>query len=246
MRIILTGACGRMGTCVAETVALPDKIVCGVDCAPKAAPFPVYETLSAVHERADVLIDFSSPNGLEERLAFCTKKHLPIVLACTGFSGEDEALIEYYARHITIFKSENFSIGVNLLAFLARITAETCKEYDAEIIEKHHNQKKHAPSGTALLLAKSINDGFGGTKTLKYGRCGTDAKRASDEIGIHSVRGGAIVGEHELIFANGEETVTLSHSALSRRVFAAGALKAAAWSLNRPAGIYGMSDLLEF
>ena len=246
MKILLIGACGKMGTCVAETVSPPDKIVCGIDSSPKPASFPVYESLSDVRERADVLIDFSSPNGLEERLAFCAKKRLPAVLACTGFSAKDEAVIEYYARHITIFKSENFSIGVNLLTFLAKITAETCKGYDAEIIEKHHNQKKDAPSGTALLLAKSINEGFGGTKKLIFGRHGTDEKRASDEIGIHSVRGGAIVGEHEIIFADGDEIITLSHSALSRKVFAAGALKAAAWSLNRPAGIYGMNDMLEF
>lgn len=245
MKILLVGACGKMGTCVAETVAPPDKIVCGIDRAPKTAPFPVYQTLNGVREKADVCIDFSSPDNLEIRLAYCTKKRLPVVLACTGFSAQDEELIEYYARHITIFKSENFSVGVNLLCFLAKIAAETCKQFDAEIIEKHHNQKKDAPSGTALLLAKSINDGFGGTKRLVFGRSGTDAKRANEDIGIHSVRGGAIVGEHEILLAGGDETITLSHSALSRKVFASGALKAAAWSLNRPAGVYGMSDMLE-
>lgn len=244
MKILLAGACGKMGTCVANAVAAPNKIVCGVDLAPAPMPFPVYPCFAEAKERADVVIDFSSPSGLEERLAYCKRKNTPIVLACTGFTAEDEAKIKYYAGHITIFKSENFSFGVNLLGYLARIAAETLKDYDAEIVEKHHAQKKDAPSGTALMLAKCVNEGFGNTKSLRCGRSGSE-RRDKQELGIHAVRGGTIVGEHEIIFAGEEEVITISHSALSRKVFALGAIKAAEWSLNRPAGIYGMSDMWE-
>lgn len=240
MKIILCGACGKMGKSVAVLVREPDIVVCGIDPVQGEAPFPVYKNCDEITEQADVMIDFSAPLGLEERLAFCERKNVPLVLATTGFGAEDSAKIGNYARHNTIFKAENFSFCVNLLRFLAMKAAKVLQNYDIEIIEKHHSQKRDAPSGTALMLAKGINESLGSTKRLVFGR---SEKRQTEEIGLHSVRGGTVTGEHEIYFFGEHETLTLSHSAQSRSVFAAGALKAAAWVLRKPAGLYGMDDL---
>ena len=241
MKIILFGANGKMGKSVVSLVKEPDEIVCGVDPASDNAPFPVYSNCNEITEQADVCIDFSVPQNWEERLTFCESRRLPLVLATTGFSAEEEQKIRYYARHNTIFKSENFSFCVNLLRILAQKAAKALKEFDAEIVEKHHAQKKDAPSGTALLLAKSVNEGFGGTKKFVFGR-GAGARK-KNELGIHSVRGGTVTGEHEIFFFGENETLALSHSAHSRAVFAAGALKAAAWIIGKPAGLYSMENL---
>lgn len=239
MRIILCGACGKMGRMVADEIA---EIVCGVDLHPAPMPFPVYNSFTEIAETADILIDFSSHLNLKERLDFCKQRKLPAVLAATGYSAEDEALIEAYAKEIAIFKTGNFSLGVNLLQILVKKAAAVLKDFDVEIIEKHHNQKKDAPSGTALMLAKSANEGF--DKEFVYGRHGIVEARSKKEIGIHAVRGGNIIGEHEVIFAGGDEVITLSHSAQSRKVFAAGALKAAVWLIGKSAGLYDMNDML--
>ncbi len=246
MNIILCGACGRMGKNVAELAAeTNDKIVCGVDLYPSPMPFPVYEHFDEIKESADVVIDFSSASGLEERLAFCEKRNLGIVLGSTGYSESDETLIRSFSEKIAIFKTGNLSIGINLLQMFAKKAAEVLgNSFDAEIIERHHRMKKDAPSGTALMLAKSVNEGFGGGKENVCGRQGIVGARNESEIGIHAVRGGTIVGEHEVMFAGEDEIITLSHSARSRKVFASGALKAAAWLQGQPAGLYDMSDLL--
>lgn len=240
MKIILCGACGKMGKSVASLVNAPDTVVCGIDFVQGEAPFPVYLTCEEVTEQADVMIDFSSPLGLEERLAFCERENMPLVLATTGFSAEDTEKIVYYARHNTIFRAENFSFGANLLRFLARKAAKVLQNYDIEIVEKHHSQKQDAPSGTALSLAKSINESLGNKKRPVFCRSG---KRQTEEIGIHSVRGGTVTGEHEIYFFGEYETLTLSHSAQNRSIFAAGALKAAAWLIDKPAGLYCMDDM---
>ena len=246
MKIILVGACGRMGRNVAEVASEQGiQIAAGIDVVSAPAPFPLYTSISEVGSEADAVIDFSSASGLESTLAWCEARGIPAVLAATGFTEGDEARIARAAEKIAVFKTGNLSIGVNLLQRLAKKAAEILGDgFDCEIIERHHHTKKDAPSGTALMLAKSVNEGFGGGKENVYGRHGMVGERKTSEIGIHAVRGGTIVGEHEVMFAGQDEIVTLSHSARSRKVFASGALKAAAWLSGRAPGLYDMDDLL--
>ena len=246
MKIILCGACGRMGRNVAQLCAERGvAVTAGVDVAPAPMPFPVYPDFSDIREEADAVIDFSPASSVRERLDFCKARKIGIVIAGTAFSDEDEALIRAAADVIPVFQTGNLSVGVNLLQMLVKKAAEVLGDgFDAEIVERHHNMKKDAPSGTALMLAKSVNEGFGGTKENVYGRHGLVGARKKSEIGIHAVRGGTIVGEHEVMFAGQDEIVTLSHSARSRMVFAEGALRAAEWLTSQPAGKYDMNDLL--
>ena len=230
MKIILLGACGKMGANVtALCKETGDEIVCGVDLAPKPAPFPVYDSFEKIGEKADVVIDFSSPQNLTERLDYCKAHALPILLAATGYSEQDLEAIQNAAASIAVFKTGNLSLGVNVLQKLVKKAAAALADFDAEIIEKHHNLKKDAPSGTALMLAESAKEGFGGEKRFVCGRHGIVGAREKSEV----------------IFAGTDEIVTLSHSARSRMVFASGALKAAAWLIGRNAGLYDMDDLLE-
>lgn len=243
MKIILVGACGKMGAEVAKVAG--EKIVCGVDVTPAALPFPVYSSIEKVKEKADVLIDFSSANGISERLAWCKKNNVPAVLAATGYSEEDIQTVEEFSESVPIFKTGNFSLGIALAEYVSEKAASFLGEdFDAEIIERHHNQKKDAPSGTALMLAESVKRGFESEKRFVYGRQGMTGARKKEEIGIHAVRGGTIVGEHEVTFAGDDEIFTISHSARSRKIFALGALRAAEWLTTRPAGLYNMRDLL--
>ncbi|PWM51764.1 MAG: 4-hydroxy-tetrahydrodipicolinate reductase [Bacillota bacterium] len=246
MKVILCGACGRMGRNVAQLCSERGvTVTAGVDVAPAPMPFPVYPDFSDIREEADVVIDFSPASSVRERLDFCKARKIGIVIAGTAFSDEDEALIRAAADVIPVFQTGNLSVGVNLLQMLVKKAAEVLGDgFDAEIVERHHNMKKDAPSGTALMLAKSVNEGFGGTKENVYGRHGLVGARKKSEIGIHAVRGGTIVGEHEVMFAGQDEIVTLSHSARSRMVFAEGALRAAEWLTAQPAGKYDMNDLL--
>lgn len=246
MKIILCGACGRMGKNVTEAAAeRGTTIVAGVDIVDAPLPYPLYRSLAEVNEQADVVVDFSSAAGLEEHLAYCLANKLPIVLAATGFSQDDLAKIDDAAKVIPVFKTGNFSLGINLLQMLVKKAAQVLgDDFDAEIIERHHHTKKDAPSGTALMLASSVNEGLGGGKENVYGRHGMVGERKKSEIGIHAIRGGTIVGEHEVMFAGEDEIVTLSHSARSRKVFAVGALRAAQWLIGQPAGLYDMNDLL--
>ncbi len=243
MRILICGAAGRMGRMVAECASeRGETVVCGVDVVPMSAEYPVYPNFEAVGESADVIIDFSSAEGLSERLRFAEARGIPILLGATGYSADDEALICAYAQRIPIFKSGNLSLGISLLQTLAERAAAVLKDFDVEIIERHHSAKKDAPSGTALMLAERVEKVRGGD--LVYGRKGMTGPRSKSEIGIHAVRGGNIVGEHEVMFAGEDEIVTFSHSARSRKVFAAGALSAARWLCTAAAGLYGMQDML--
>ncbi len=247
MRIVLFGCCGKMGKFVTELAAEQGHdIVCGVDLSPSPMPYPVCTDPAEINGQADVVIDFSSPSRLDKRLKFCEENHLPIVLATTGYSEEDTALIQNYSGRIAIFKTGNLSLGVNLLQMLVKRAAEVLGEdFDVEIIERHHNQKKDAPSGTALMLAESVKAGLSEERETVCGRQGIVGARKKSEIGIHAVRGGNIVGEHEVMFAGEDEILTLSHSARSRKIFAAGALKAAAWVIGKGAGLYCMDDLFK-
>ena len=248
VKILLCGACGKMGGNVlsllkddAEAVA-----VCGVDLYPKEIGIPVYKNFSEVNEKVDVIIDFSSPIGLSERLEYAKQHNVGIVLASTGFTAEDLQTIDEYAKSVAIFKTANLSLGVNLMQALCKAAAEVLGDaYDVEIIEKHHNLKKDAPSGTALMLADSVNEVFENNKRYVNGREGIVGAREKSEIGIHAVRGGTIVGEHEVIFAGEDEIITISHSARSKRVFAVGAIRAAKFLKGKAAGRYEMNDLLK-
>ena len=211
----------------------------------RSGEIPVYSSFDDVKEKVDVIIDFSSPAALKGELEWAVKNGVPAVLASTGYSAEDLKYIDECSKKIAIFRTANFSVGVNLLVKLVKEAAEALGEqFDIEIIEKHHNRKVDAPSGTALMLADGANAAFGGEKEFLYGREGAVGKRKS-EIGIHAVRGGTIVGEHDVMFAGEDEIITLSHSARSKRVFAAGAVKAAKWLVGKPSGKYDMNDVLK-
>ena len=247
VKIILCGACGKMGANVLSMLNADDSAtaVCGVDLFPKEIGIPVYKSFSQIQEEADVIIDFSSPQNLQERLEYAKTKKLGIVLASTGFTKDDLSLIAEYAKTTAIFKTANLSLGVNLMQALCKAAAQVLGDsFDVEIIEKHHNLKKDAPSGTALMLADSVNEAFEQQKTYVQGRSGMVGARTRNEIGIHAVRGGTIVGEHEVIFAGEDEVITISHSAASKRVFAAGAIRAAKYLKGKPAGMYAMKDIL--
>lgn len=239
--VLIAGINGKMGAAVKRLLQDdPDaRAVCGVDTAEERdTDIPVYKSFSYVRENVDVIIDFSSPSALESELLWATKKNIPVVLGTTGYDSKQLSLIDETAKKIALFKTANFSLGINLLIKLVRQAAKTLGEnFDIEIIEKHHSHKADAPSGTALMLADSANVC---EKEVLTGRKGKRGK----EIGIHAVRGGTIVGEHEVIFAGEDEIVTLSHSARSKTVFAAGAVKAAKFLAGKPAGKYDMQDIL--
>ena len=246
-RIIVCGACGKMGGNVLSLLASDNEAeaVCGVDLYPKEIGIPVYKSFADVKEEADVIIDFSSADGVSERLEYAKTHNLGIVLASTGFSPADLALIDEYAKTTPIFKTANLSLGVNLMQALCKAAAQVLGDnFDVEIIERHHNLKKDAPSGTALMLADSVNEAFNGEKTYVDGRSGIVGARDKKEIGMHAVRGGTIVGEHEVMFAGEDEIITITHSARSKRVFAVGAIRAAKFLNGKGAGRYEMKDLL--
>lgn len=247
VKIIVCGAGGKMGANVLSLLREDDgaTAVCGVDLYPKEIEIPVYRSFSLVTQQADVIVDFSSAENLEERLAYAKANRLGIVLASTGFTEDDLRLVKEYAKSIPVFKTANLSLGINLMQALCKTAAEVLGDaFDVEIIERHHHLKKDAPSGTALMLADTINDALGGGKEYVNGRSGIVGARKTSEIGIHAVRGGTIVGEHEVCFAGEDEIVTITHSARSKRVFAAGAIRAAKFLSGKPAGIYEMKDLL--
>ncbi|MBQ3220832.1 MAG: 4-hydroxy-tetrahydrodipicolinate reductase [Clostridia bacterium] len=246
-RIILCGACGKMGGNILSLLATDGEAeaVCGIDLFPKEIGIPVYKTFAEIQEEADVIIDFSSAENLEERLAYAKNHSLGIVLASTGFTSEDIALVNEYAKSIPVFRTANLSLGINLMQALVKAAAQLLGDnFDVEIIERHHNLKKDAPSGTALMLADSVNEAFDEKKRIVNGREGIVGARTKKEIGMHAVRGGTIVGEHEVMFAGEDEVITITHSASSKRVFATGAIRAAKFLKEKEAGMYEMKDLL--
>lgn len=244
-RIILVGCNGKMGQTVTRVLDNhPDcAIVAGIDSnLTTLNPYPVFNSFSDITVDADVLIDFSTPKLLKNILCFASQNQVPCVLATTGYSEQEIGLIKDYAKVIPIFFSFNMSLGVNLLCSLARTAAKVLGDgFDIEIVEKHHNQKIDAPSGTAIMLANAVNDG---EKEYIYERYSKREKRKPNEIGIHSVRGGTIVGEHEVIFAGNDEVITLAHSAASKAVFANGAVNAAKFLVGKTPRIYDMTDLV--
>ena len=235
-----------MGAAVAAAAeAAGDRIVAGVDVAPVAAGnYPVFHSPEEFMGRADVMIDFSHHSALGALLAYAIRTGTPLVVCTTGHTEEELSAMRKAAEVAPIFFSRNMSLGINLLISLCRRAAATLGEdFDIEIIEKHHNQKLDAPSGTALMIADAICE-EGGEHPYVYDRHAVRRKRERGEIGLHAVRGGNIVGEHEVLFCGQNETVTLSHSAASREVFATGALRAARFMQGKGAGLYNMDDVV--
>lgn len=248
IKVAICGACGKMGGNLIELLDEDDDavVICGVDSGANGdAPIKTVTDFNLLDEKPDVIIDFSSPAALKSELDFAARECVPVVLGTTGYTPEHLEMIKKTAEKVALFRTANFSLGVNLLCKLVKRAAETLGEnFDIEIIEKHHSRKVDAPSGTALMLAESANSAFDGEKSYLNGRSGICGKRGN-EIGIHAVRGGTIVGEHEVMFCGEDEIITLSHSARSKKVFAAGAIKAAKWLVGKPAGLYDMDDVLD-
>lgn len=247
-KIILCGCNGKMGKVIQSCVAAREdcRIVAGIDINTEVTGgFPVFSSLAECSLSADVVIDFSHPSLLNELLEYCVKTQTPLVLATTGYSEQQIEQIHIAAKQTAVFFSFNMSLGVNLLVELSKKAAEVLgDQFDIEVIEKHHNQKIDAPSGTAIMLVDEINHTLDEQYKYVYDRHSVRKKRDKNEIGIHSVRGGTIVGEHEVIFAGRDEIVTLSHSARSKEVFAVGAVKAALYLSGKASGLYNMGDML--
>lgn len=221
-------------------------IVAGVDLMTGfSLGYPIYHEISAVEEAADVVIDFSHPSLLSKILCYCKSSNTAAILCTTGYSEAQTDQIKMACADIPLFYSRNMSLGVNLLIELAKKAQAVLGDaFDVEIIEMHHNQKIDAPSGTALMIADAINEVQGGNSKYEYDRHSKRQKREKAEIGLHAVRGGTIVGEHQVLFAGNHETLTLSHSAQSKELFASGAVKAALFMKGKEKGLYDMSDII--
>lgn len=247
IQILLTGCAGKMGHAITDAASKRNDcvIAAGVDITvPERTDYPVYRTFSEVKEKIDVIIDFSNPVVLDSMLDYAVKNKIPAVICTTGYNKEQIEKIHNTAKEIAVFYSGNMSLGINLLIELSKKAAAVFgNEFDIEIIEKHHNLKLDAPSGTALMIANGISE-IKSDAEYVYDRHSYRRKRDQKEIGLHSVRGGTIVGEHEVIFAGNDEILTISHSARSKNVFAVGAVNAAVFLAKKPVGMYEMSDLL--
>lgn len=245
--LIIQGIYGRMGRALVEKIAAREdcRIVAGVDqTAGAVGDIPVYAGFENLPARG-VVIDFTAPAGAVAAARWCAAQELPCVICSTGLSRDDEAVLEEAGNKVPVFRSANMSVGVNVMIELARRAVRLFDgEFDIEIVEKHHRNKLDAPSGTALMVADAINAEAGGCYEYVYDRSQVRRKRDAKELGISAVRGGGIVGEHEVLFCGAEEVVTISHSAGSRGVFADGAVQAALFVDGRAPGYYTMSDLL--
>ena len=249
INILMSGCNGRMGQVISNAVNERDdlRIICGVDKYEAVRNnFPVYPKFSNIGESVNVIIDFSNPSALTGLLDYAVKNNVPCVLCTTGYSEEQIEEINEAAKKIAVFRSGNMSLGINLLIEISKMAAKVFgADFDIEIVEKHHNKKIDAPSGTALMIADAISEVVDTDPEYVYDRHSVRKKRDQKEIGISSVRGGTIVGEHEVIFAGDNEVVTISHMAQSRSLFAMGALKAAVFLVDKESGSYNMSDLLK-
>lgn len=246
--IILSGANGKMGQVISRLASDMDsiKIVAGKDInTEQHFDFPVYDNWESM-PKADAIIDFSHPSGLESLLAYATSTNTPAVIATTGLSDSQKEQLKDAAKKTAIFFSANMSLGINLLIDLVKkATKILSKNFDIEIVERHHNQKIDAPSGTALAIADAIAEEIDTPTEFVYDRHSVRKKRAKTEIGISSVRGGTIVGDHEVIFAGNDEIIEIKHHAASKEIFAVGAIRAGEYLAGKPAGMYDMQDLVK-
>ncbi|MCT4544843.1 MAG: 4-hydroxy-tetrahydrodipicolinate reductase [Vallitalea sp.] len=249
-RIIMHGCNGKMGQVITKILENDNEasIVAGIDIFNNIKnPYPVFTNIQELDVEGDVIIDFSTANAVPSLIDYAKSKKIPIVLCTTGLNNNQIDLVNEASKEIAILLSANMSLGVNLLLNLVKKAAKTLSmaNFDIEIIEKHHNQKIDAPSGTALAFAESINDSLNNEYTYTYDRSIDKVKRDSKEIGIHAVRGGTIVGEHSIIFAGKDEIVELNHNALSKDIFAVGAINAAKFLSHKSEGMYDMQNVIE-
>lgn len=246
-RVIIQGCSGRMGAALTEMAAQMKEleVVAGIDAISSDRPYPIYPSLATCELEADVLIDFSSPEALAQYGPVAKERDLALVIATTGHNDNQLTYIDTLSHTLPIFRSGNMSVGINLVQQLVKEASKVLgDQYDVEIIERHHNQKKDAPSGTALMLAQSVNDGRAEHLEYIFGRKGNDAKRQAGELGIHAIRGGTIVGDHEVSFFGKDEALSIGHNISSRQVFATGALFGARYVAGRKAGLYSMADMI--
>lgn len=249
VRMIMHGCNGKMGQ-VISGICQEDsevEIVAGVDPYDGIKnPYPVFSSIEECKVEADVVVDFAAAQAVDNLLDYCVMQQLPVVLCTTGLSELQMEKVEEASKKIPVLKSANMSLGVNVLMELLQEAAKILAPagFDMEIVEKHHNQKVDAPSGTALALADSINEALGNTYQYKYDRTQERKKRGKEEIGIQAVRGGSIVGDHEVIFAGLDEVIEIKHTAYSKGIFGKGAVEAAKFLAGKPAGKYDMKDVI--
>ncbi len=246
IRVLINGCNGKMGQEVAKAVALtPDiEVMCGVDRIDTGDNnFPVFTNIESINLIPDIIIDFSVPEATFNILEFANEHKIPTVIATTGFSNEQLQKIEEYSKNFAIFRSANMSYEINLMAKVVAEVAKKLNDSDIEIVETHHNRKIDSPSGTALILADSINDALNNTMVYEYNRHAKREKRSKKEIGIHSIRGGTEAGKHSVIFFGNNESLEITHNVISRSVFANGAIKAAFFTVHKDSGLYNMNDM---
>ena len=246
IKVLINGINGRMGQEVFKQINLSDdfEVCCGVDKFDNNLNVPTYTNINLIKENPDVIIDFSIPEASMNILEFAKQKNIPIVIATTGFSDEQLSIIKEASKTIPVFRSGNMSYEINIMADIVSKLATQLKDSDIEIIETHHKNKIDSPSGTALILADSINDSLNNEMDYQYNRHSIRQKRSDKEIGIHSIRGGTEVGKHTVLFLGENETFELTHTVTSRSIFAKGALKAAKFLLNKEPGLYNMKNLI--
>lgn len=247
INVMVNGCNGRMGQIVCDLVNKNSNMVLmgGIDIADlENTSFPVYKDLGKIPKKPDVIIDFSIPIATFNILEYAKDNNIPLVIATTGFSKEQDDKILEYSKFIPIFKSANMSFEINVFMHLLREIAPKLKDNDIEIIETHHNRKIDSPSGTAEMLADTIIEAIGENKHKEYNRHDKHEKRSKDEIGMTSIRGGNIVGEHQVMFFGESESFEIKHTSYSRDVFAEGAIKAAEFIVKKPSGMYNMDDLV--
>ncbi len=248
--IIMNGCNGRMGRMITD-IANKDtdvQIVAGIDAYDKVAnDYPVFTNIFDCNVDADVIIDFSTASAVDDLLKYAVEKKIPVVLCTTGLTSEQLDNVQKASEKVAILKSANMSLGINTLMKILKVATEVLanRGYDIEIVEKHHNQKLDAPSGTALALADCINQVLNNEYDYTYDRSSRREKRPEKEIGISAVRGGTIVGEHEVIYAGIDEVIEIKHTAYSRAVFAKGAVDAAKYLASKETGMYNMADVLK-
>lgn len=248
MNVVLNGCNGKMGVVLTNVISETEdsRVIAGIDRNPKKLDknYPIYKDIWDMEEKIDVIIDFSHHSNLKSLLDYGVKKNIPLVIATTGFSEEDEKLIEVASKNIPILYSRNMSLGINILVDLTKRMASLLGEtFDIEIIEKHHSTKADAPSGTASMIADEINNSLNNTKNYVFGRKGDEELRTKDQIGIHSIRGGTMSGEHIVLFAGLDEMIEIKHTAITRNIFGVGAIKGAKFIINKKNGLYSMNDI---
>lgn len=246
IKVLINGINGRMGQEVLSAINKSNdfSVCCGVDKFESESDIPVYTFISSISEKPDVIIDFSVPEATMNILEYAKEHSTPIVIATTGLSDDNLKRISEYSKYIPIFRSSNMSYEVNLMADIVAKLATALKDSDIEIVETHHRNKVDSPSGTALILADSINEALNGEMKYQYNRHDVRQKRPGNEIGIHSIRGGTEVGKHTVMFFGENESFEITHTVTSRSIFAEGALKAAKFLVGKENGLYSMKDLL--